>query len=383
MRVKRTVSTWAAYGTLGLLGFWLNGLGTILAPLRLDLRVDRSQVAFYPSLFAVALVLTGLTGESLIRAIGRRATMALSVVGMAAGAGLLCVPDRWVTIVGAMVLGIGCSLTSLTVMVALAEEFPTLSGRANSEANGLASVMAILVPWTVGGSMALGLGWRLGYLALPLVAAVFVVLAVARSGRQDAATLTAPALPGAGEHRPMLWRWVVLVFAVSAEFCCLLWAADAFTAWHHLSPALAATCLSAFLVGMAAGRVGLSSRTSGHPVRVVIWRQVALAGCGFALFWAAPWWPVSVAGLLVIGLGISVIYPVGVSHAIAAWPDRPDAAAARTLLASGLAIGGAPYLLARLADLADIRQAYLVVPVVLGLLALIAPLADPRDRAEA
>lgn len=383
MRVKRTVSTWAAYGTLGLLGFWLNGLGTILAPLRLDLRVDRSQVAFYPSLFAVALVLTGLTGESLIRAIGRRATMALSVVGMAAGAGLLCVPNRWVTIVGAMVLGIGCSLTSLTVMVALAEEFPTLSGRANSEANGLASVMAILVPWTVGGSMALGLGWRLGYLALPLVAAVFVVLAVARSGRQDAATLTAPALPGAGEHRPMLWRWVVLVFAVSAEFCCLLWAADAFTAWHHLSPALAATCLSAFLVGMAAGRVGLSSRTSGHPVRVVIWRQVALAGCGFALFWAAPWWPVSVAGLLVIGLGISVIYPVGVSHAIAAWPDRPDAAAARTLLASGLAIGGAPYLLARLADLADIRQAYLVVPVVLGLLALIAPLADPRDRAEA
>lgn len=383
MRVKRTVSTWAAYGTLGLLGFWLNGLGTILAPLRLDLRVDRSQVAFYPSLFAVALVLTGLTGESLIRAIGRRATMALSVVGMAAGAGLLCVPDRWVTIVGAMVLGIGCSLTSLTVMVALAEEFPTLSGRANSEANGLASVMAILVPWTVGGSMALGLGWRLGYLALPLVAAVFVVLAVARSGRQEAATLTAPALPGAGEHRPMLWRWVVLVFAVSAEFCCLLWAADAFTAWHHLSPALAATCLSAFLVGMAAGRVGLSSRTSGHPVRVVIWRQVALAGCGFALFWAAPWWPVSVAGLLVIGVGISVIYPVGVSHAIAAWPDRPDAAAARTLLASGLAIGGAPYLLARLADLADIRQAYLVVPVVLGLLALIAPLADPRDRAEA
>jgi len=377
VRVKRSVSTWAAYGTLGLLGFWLNGLGTILAPLRADLGVDRSEVAFYPSLFAVALVLTGLTGERLVRAVGRRSTMALSVVGMAAGAGLLCVPNRWVTLAGALVLGIGCALTLQTVMVALAEEFPSLSGRANSEANGLASLMAILVPWLVGGSMALGLGWRLGYLAVPLVAAVFVILALARSGRPDAATAASPLAAG-GEHQPMIWRWVVLVFAVSAEFCCLLWAADAFTAWHHLSTAAAATCLSAFLVGMAVGRVVLSARTSAHPVRVVIWRQVALAAVGFGLFWAAPWWPVSVAGLLVIGLGISVIYPVGVSHAIAAWPDRPDAAASRTLFASGVAIAGAPYLLARLADVADIRQAYLVVPVVLALLALTAPLADPR-----
>ena len=381
--MKRTVSTWAAYGTLGLLGFWLNGLGTILAPLRVDLGVDRSQVAFYPSLFAVALVLTGLTGEALVRAIGRRATMALSVVGMSAGAGLLCVPSRWVTIAGAMVLGIGCALTLQTVMVALAAEFPALSGRANSEANGLASLMAILVPWTVGGSMALGFGWRIGYLAFPLVAAVVVMGALLRSGRPDAATPAPAPLAATGEHQPMLWRWVVLVFAVSAEFCCLLWAADAFTAWHGLSPAAAATCLSAFLVGMAVGRVALSARASAHPVRVVIWRQVALAAVGFVLFWAAPWWPVSLAGLLVIGLGISVIYPVGVSHAIAAWPDRPDAAAARTLFASGVAIAGAPYLLARLADVADIRQAYLVVPVVLGLLALIAPLADPRRPAAA
>ena len=377
------MSTWAAYGTLGLLGFWLNGMGTILAPLRSDLGVDRAQVAFYPSLFAVALVFTGLTGESLVRAIGRRATMGLSVVAMAAGAALLCVPSRWVTIGGAMVLGIGCALTLQTVMVALAEEFPTLSGRANSEANALASLMAILVPWTVGGAMALGLGWRIGYLTFPLAGAVLVLVALARSRRPDADLPGTSSPAVGGDHQPMLWRWVVLVFAVSAEFCCLLWAADAFTAWHQLSPAAAAACLSAFLIGMAVGRVLLSARASAHPVRVVIWRQVALAGAGFVLFWAAPWWPVSVAGLLVIGLGISVIYPIGVSHAIAAWPDRPDAAAGRTLYASGLAIAGAPYLLARLADVADIRQAYLVVPVVLGLLALIAPLADPRRPATA
>ncbi len=378
--MKRTVSTWAAYGTLALLGFWLNGLGSILAPLRADLGVDRAQVAFYPSLFAVALVVTGLAGERLIGAVGRRSAMLLAVLGMAAGAGLLCVPSRWVTVVGALVLGIGCALTLQTVMVSLASEFPLMSGRANSEANGLASMMAILVPWLVGGAMAAGFGWRVGYLALPLVLTVLVLFALGRLRPVADAPAERPVLALAGEHRPMLWRWVVLVLAVSAEFCCLLWAADAFTAWHGLSPAAAAACLSAFLVGMAAGRMLLSPRAAASPLRVVIWRHASLAAAGFVLFWAAPWWPVAVVGLLIIGLGISVLYPVGVAHAIAAWPDRPDAAAGRTLLASGVAIAGAPYLLARLADVADIRQAYLVVPGVLVLLALVAPLADPRPN---
>ena len=379
--MNRTVSTWAAYGTLALLGFWLNGMGSILAPLRSDLGVDRAQVAFYPSLFAVALVVTGLTGERVVGALGRRGAMSVAVVAMAAGAALLCVPSRWVTVAGALVLGVGCALTLQTVLVALAEEFPTQSGRANSEANGIASMMAILVPWLVGGAMVTGLGWRLGYLVLPLAIAVLVLVALARVRPTAGALRATPVLSLAGEHQPIRWRWVVLVLAVSAEFCCLLWAADAFTAWHGLSPAAAATCLSAFLVGMAAGRMLLSKRASARSLRVVIWRQVAVAAVGFTLFWGAPWWPVAVAGLLIIGLGISVLYPVGVAHAISAWPDRPDAAAGRTLLASGLAIAGAPYLLARLSDVADIREAYLVVPVVLLMLAIVAPLADPRPAA--
>ena len=64
--------TLVLYAALGMLGFLLNGIGAILAPLQEQLGVSRAEVAFYPSLFAVALVVTGLFGGPFVRAIGHR-----------------------------------------------------------------------------------------------------------------------------------------------------------------------------------------------------------------------------------------------------------------------------------------------------------------------
>jgi len=72
--------------------------------------------------------------------------------------------------------------------------------------------------------------------------------------------------------------------------------------------------------------------------------------------------------VLVAGAGVALLYPVTVARLVAAWPDRQDLAAARGALASGMAIGIAPLVLARLADQAGLRTAYLVVPALLLLL---------------
>jgi hypothetical protein len=63
---------------------------------------------------------------------------------------------------------------------------------------------------------------------------------------------------------------------------------------------------------------------------------------------------------------------------VAAWPHTIDRAAARGALASGLAIGVAPLLLARTADAVDLRTAYLIVPILLAGLA--AHAATTRSR---
>ena len=64
------------------------------------------------------------------------------------------------------------------------------------------------------------------------------------------------------------------------------------------------------------------------------------------------------------------MYPAALARLVAAWPDDRDSAAARGALASGVAIGGAPFLLAALSDAFGLRAAYLIVPVLLILLAL-------------
>ena len=55
---------------------------------------------------------------------------------------------------------------------------------------------------------------------------------------------------------------------------------------------------------------------------------------------------------------------------VAAWPQDRDRAAARGALASGVAIGGAPFLLAALSDAFGLRAAYLIVPALLVVLAM-------------
>ena len=75
------------------------------------------------------------------------------------------------------------------------------------------------------------------------------------------------------------------------------------------------------------------------------------------------------AGLLVAGLGVALLYPTTISRVIAAWPHAPDRAAARAALGSGLAIGGAPFLLAQMSDAIGLRAAFLIVPALLLVLA--------------
>jgi fucose permease len=98
--------------------------------------------------------------------------------------------------------------------------------------------------------------------------------------------------------------------------------------------------------------------------------STAVAAVGFAVFWASPTLALAAAGLAVTGLGIALLYPTTVSRVVAAWPHAPDRAAARSVLASGLAIGVAPFVLGRLSDTTGLRTAYLIVPALLLLMAL-------------
>ena len=109
-RLVRDTPTLVLYAVLGVVGFLLNGLGSILGPIRRELHVERSDVAFYPTLFALALVVVGTVGGTVVTRLGHRRALIASLAGMIAGPLLLAAPARPVTLIGAAMLGTGAAL---------------------------------------------------------------------------------------------------------------------------------------------------------------------------------------------------------------------------------------------------------------------------------
>jgi MFS family permease len=364
--LTRDGPTWLLYAVLACLGFMLNGLGAVLAPLQADLQVSRAQVAFYPSLFAAGLLAVGAFGGPLVARAGRSVALQAALAALMLGGSLLAVPARAITLAGAVLLGAGGALLVQLVPALLAGLHPQAVTAAVGEANAVSSAASVLAPLAVAATLAGGLGWRLGYLAFPL-AALAMLLVRARRTVLPASPDPRPGSPaGDGAAAPMLGRWTDVLLAVSAEFCMVFWAPSALADWHAATTDQAPAVAALFLVGMAGGRALAAPITRWLPAaRAVLLAGSGLAAAGFAVFWAAPTLALAGVGLLVAGLGVALLYPATVSRAVAAWPHAPDQAAARAALASGLAIGGAPYLLARLADATGLRPAYLLVPALL------------------
>lgn len=372
--------TWLLYAVLACLGFMLNGLGAVLAPLQADLQVSRAQVAFYPSLFAAGLLAVGAVGGPLVARAGRPVALQAALAALMVGGSLLAVPARAVTLAGAVLLGAGGALLVQLVPALLAGLHPQAVTAAVGEANAVSSTASVLAPLAVAGALAGGLGWRLGYLGFPLAALAMLLLLARRTVLPAPPDVQSGPLGGAGVAVPLLGRWTDVLLAVSAEFCMVFWAPSALADWHGASAGQAPAVAALFLVGMAGGRALAAPVTRRLPAaRAVLLTGSGLAAVGFAIFWAAPALALAGAGLLVAGLGVALLYPATVSRAVAAWPHAPDRAAARAALASGLAIGGAPYLLARLADAVGLRPAYLLVPALLLALAVHAAAGRRRE----
>lgn len=366
--LSRGYATWLLYGAFGCMAFLLNGMGAILPPLQADLRVSRGEVAFYPSLFAVGLIVVGLGGAPLVARIGRAAAFRAAIGAILAGGLLVAAPERLVTLLGALLLGLGAALLIQLVPAVLATTHPEAPAAAIGEANGLASAASVLAPLAVSATLAAGVGWRIGYLAVPLLVLAAIALPI---WRLPVAEAPRAATDKAANPSPMIGRWVDLLVAVSVEFCMVFWAASAFIAWDHASASQGAALASLFLVGMAAARL-MSARIIRRvpdPRTLVLLCTIG-ATAGFVVFWSAPNLTLAAAGLLLAGLGVALLYPTTVSRVVAAWPHAPDRAAARAALGSGLAIGCAPFLLAQISDAAGLRTAFLIVPVLLLVLAL-------------
>ena len=362
-------------GTLGCLGFWLNGLGPVLPLLQRDLHTSRGAVAAYPSMFAIGLVGIGLLAPSLAGPRRRHNAFVLALLSMAGGAAVLSSAlGQGLSLLGALAMGIGAAL-----IVALAPALGT-DARGDgatgllSRANALASAAGLVAPLLLAGAIAVGVGWQTGYMVVPLLAVVVLLIALRRRILPDArpkpvrARPIARPSPSAG-GLPDARLWVSLLLSVSVEFCMVFWAASYLHESLRVRSAGATALAGAFLAGMALGRAAVAAiarRTK--TIEATIQLAVVVALSGFLLFWVSrsPW--LAAVGLAGTGLGIALLYPITVARYVGAAGGGSTHASARAALASGCAIGIAPFLLALISSAVGLHLAYLLVPALFLLL---------------
>jgi fucose permease len=88
-------------------------------------------------------------------------------------------------------------------------------------------------------------------------------------------------------------------------------------------------------------------------------------------------------GLFIVGLGLSVNWPLGVARSVRASGGLTDKASGLASAWGGVALGTAPFALGLLSDRFSVHTAFLIIPVLMIAAFTILTLSPLRERAEA
>jgi hypothetical protein len=354
--------TWTAYLLMACEGYLVYVVGFIAPYLRQELGVAPWVSALPNSAMAIGLLAGGAVAGAISARIGPRYAVRAWAGVMALAGVLMAIPITIVPVlVGAFALGssVAGMLVHVNSALGVGPRGGTMLMRANvwSVVGGLAGPLILAAAAT-------GAAWWLGTLAaVPfLVALVFLLPASPARDRPVDRREAAAVLP-----RPYWMSWVFLTLSIGAEFSFVVWGSQVVVARTGIPDVEATRLASLYVLGMISGRLALSAGL-GHGSRSIglLRGCAALAAAGAVVTLLATRPEVAGLGLLLGGLGISAIYPLGASLALAHAPGAPVRASARLTAASGVAILAAPLGLGLVAAVAGVAGAWLIVLGMLG-----------------
>lgn len=371
-RLVRTRLTWLTYAQLGVFGFFLYGFGPSVPLQRDDLHISSAIGGLHGTALATGSTLGGILYARVTARIGRAATLRAGLLGLAAGATIYClVPVLPATLAGALVCGLFGTFVVTGSVVVLSTTQGAGGPAAVTEANAGAVGIGLVTPLLLGAGESIGITWRPA-LMLPAVAAV-VVWALSRREKRRLETGPEPAPAAAdapGPLPPAFWLvWAIVLCCIAVEFCLTFWAADGLRDGTGASPAAATAGVTAVVGGMFLGRLVGGRIALRVPPPTLLLASIGVALAGFLLFWTSSTPVPALAGLVAVGIGIAVLYPVGTVLGVAASGGRPDRAAGMLSIAAGLASGVAPFALGAMADRIGTHTAFLLVPALLAVAA--------------
>ncbi|MFC7548262.1 MFS transporter [Plantactinospora sp. GCM10030261] len=389
-RLVHDRTTWLAYAQLGVWGYFLYGFGPVVPLLRDEQGTTAAVAGLHSTAIAAGALLGGFLFAPLVNRLGRGGTGWLGLAGVMVGVvALTALRPLPATLTSVAVTATFGMLVVNGVVATLASRHGPAAPAAISEANAACAGMGLLAPLVVGITVGTGPGWRAAIavevgliVAVALVARVFRVRpprpapAVAAAAGNPPASAPAVAAvagnPPGRLPRPYWIAWLLMSATGSIEVCLSLWAALELRDNASMSPGGASAALSAIVGGMFLGRL-LGGRVALRVAPVPLLLAALLVSLsGFALFWTAPSAGVAVAGLLVLGLGNALHYPLAIAIAMASAKDHADRAAGYASYSMAVGFGLAPVLLGGIADAVGVHLAFLLLPVFIVAAALLA-----------
>jgi MFS family permease len=362
---RRDPPTQVGYAAISAYAFWLYASGPAFSLLRSELHLSYTMVGVYSATWSAGAVLTGAAFASLAGRLPRAVLLWCSAAATTVGAALFAAGHTVaLTLLGDALAGLAGTTLLTCAQAILSDRHGERRDRALTEANVGAAACAVLAPLLLGLLRGTAAGWRVAF-ALPalVLAGCFLLyrrqpLPAAQADRSGR---------GWGRLPPSYWLLAALVATgMAVEFCVIYFGAELLSA-TRLSTAQAATAMSAFYLGILAGRVGGTwlTRRAGRDIPL-LWVSLAVTAAGFLVFWLAGPPSLAITGLFVCGLGVASLYPLSVAIALAAAPGNGDTAQSAIQLLGGGLVLTAPFLLGSLADRLGLHTAFAVDLALIG-----------------
>jgi fucose permease len=376
---RRDRMTWIAYAMLAWFAYLQASPGLVMPHLRDELHLSYSAGGLHVAAFAAGSIVAGFAAGPLERRAGRRALFWLAAAGMGAGTVQLTAGRTEVATLAAMLaMGVGGGLLLITIQALLSDRHGERRTIALTEANVAASAAYVVLIGGLALAAAAGAGWR----AALLVVLVLPPLAYVLSRREP---LEAPPPPPRerGALPASFWVAAAMLFCTTAaEWCITGWGASFVKDAAGVSTDAAVTLMVAYFGGVLIGRTAGSALARRFPAHRLLAGALALTAIGFAILWPAAGPATALAGLLVIGVGLGNLFPLGLSVTVGLAPEHAQLASGRAVLVTSAAVLLAPLTVGALADATSIAAALGVVPAALAL-AAVGLAAVTRDQSAA
>jgi predicted MFS family arabinose efflux permease len=362
VRPIRDRTTLLAYAQLGLLGWFVYAFGASLTLLRDDEGLSRTAASLLSISLAAGGTLGSFLAASIVRRWGRGAMLRAGALAIATGT-LLYISDGplWLVATGPFIGSLGASFCAVGVSAYLEARQGAAADASLAEANLVASSASLIGILAVGVAATTILGWRLGLLLLVVVAIALEVLRgrtveAFNVGTDMESRADAPRLPTL-----VWWAVLTLILLTSVEITLLQWGPDLLRERGGLEAGSASATIAAIVVGMIIGRLVGSRLVERVSSELVFGGSIIFAAAAFVYTWLVTGAVPLIIGLVLIGVGIGMHFPLGIGRAMRASAGQPDRAAGWTSAGIGIMSGVAPFALAALADSWGVHKAFAVM----------------------